>query len=77
VRRFKYIKKVNYEEVFYVKRVKFGHLMIEDERRILYTDDDFLLCTMDSQQVLVILLIPTNGNEKDYFELSESKKNKC
>jgi hypothetical protein len=29
--------------------VKFGHLMIEDER-ILYIDDDFLLCTMDSNK---------------------------
>jgi hypothetical protein len=44
--------------------VKFGHLMIEDER-ILYIDDDFLLCTMDSQQVLVILI--NNSSEKRLF----------
>jgi diadenosine tetraphosphate (Ap4A) HIT family hydrolase len=55
--------------------VKFGHLMIEDER-ILYIDDDFFIMYDGFPTSPGHLLIITNGNEKDYFELSESKKNK-
>jgi diadenosine tetraphosphate (Ap4A) HIT family hydrolase len=55
--------------------VKFGHLMIEDEI-ILYIDDDFFIMYDGFPTSPGHLLIITNGNEKDYFELSESKKNK-
>jgi diadenosine tetraphosphate (Ap4A) HIT family hydrolase len=52
--------------------VKFGHLMIEDER-ILYTDDDFYYVRWIPTSPGHLLII-TNGNEKDYFELSERRK---
>jgi diadenosine tetraphosphate (Ap4A) HIT family hydrolase len=55
--------------------VKFGHLMIEDER-ILYIDDDFFIMYDGFPTSPGHTLIITNGPERDYFELSQSKKNK-
>lgn len=55
--------------------VKFGHLMIEDEK-ILYIDDDFFIMYDGFPTSPGHTLIITNGPERDYFELSQSKKNK-
>ena len=55
--------------------VKFGHLMIEDDK-ILYIDDDFFIMYDGFPTSPGHILIITNGTEKDYFELSQGKKNK-
>ena len=55
--------------------VKFGHLMIE-EQDILYIDEDFFIKYDGYPTSPGHILIITNGSEKDYFELSQNKKNK-
>ena len=54
--------------------VKFGDYSIEDDR-ILYKDQDFFLMFDQFPASPGHILIITNGSEKDYFELNESKKN--
>lgn len=53
--------------------VKFGHLMIEDDR-ILYIDNDFFIMYDGFPTSPGHILIITNGSEKDYFELSQKEQ---
>jgi diadenosine tetraphosphate (Ap4A) HIT family hydrolase len=55
--------------------LKFGTHMVDDDR-ILYKDSDFFIMFDGFPTSPGHILIITNGNEEDYFSLSDSKKNK-
>lgn len=55
--------------------VKFGHISVDDSE-VLYIDNDFFIKYDNFPVSPGHILIITNGSEKDYFELSNGKKNK-
>jgi len=55
--------------------VKFGSHLLDDDR-ILYKDNDFFIVYDGFPVSPGHILIITNGNEQDYFQLSDSKKNR-
>ena len=57
------------------ENVKFGSHLIEDSK-ILYKDDDFYIIFDEFPTNPGHILIITSGNEENYFNLSQSKKNK-
>lgn len=57
------------------ENIKFGQHLIDDSK-IIYKDNDFFIMYDGFPTNPGHILIITNGSEKTYFDLSDSKKNK-